>query len=235
MIAAVIPCRSGSVGVKNKNIRKLAGRPLMSYAILPALESKYIDEVVVSTDSRRYADVARKLGAKVPFLRPRDLAEDVPTEKVITHAVRWLEENKGWRINPIVTLQCTTPLMKTEDIDACISAVLSNDVDSAMTVCEISERPEWMFKLIGGVLEPYTDVPLKGDWGVRQALEPLYRPTGACYVTTHRCLVTRDRIIGSRCRGIVVPRERSVDIDTELDLLVVKTIVESGTMDVTSG
>lgn len=200
----------------------------MSYAILPALESEYIDEVVVSTDSPKYAEVAKRLGAKAPFLRPRDLAEDVPTELVIQHAVGWLEENKALRIDPIVTLQCTTPLMKTEDIDTCIRVVVESkdDVDSAMTVCEISERPEWTFTIRDGLLKPSMDVPLKGNWGVRQALEPLYRPTGACYVTTRHCLMRKGRVIGDRCRGIVVPRERSVDIDTELDLLVAEAMLK---------
>jgi len=193
----------------------------MDYAISPARASKLVDEVVVSTDSQHYAEVAAKLGARVPFLRPRELAKDVPTEQVLIHAVNWLSEHKDYQIDHVVLLQCTSPLsLKTEYIDACIRAVVEGkgEVDSSMTVCEISEHPEWIFKVgDDGLLKPFMDVPLKGEWGVRQSLEKLYRPTGACYVTSYHTLMKKSRIIGDRCKGIVVPKELGIDIDEERD------------------
>ena len=192
----------------------------MAWAIEAAKGSRLIDETIVSTDHQGIAEVATKYGAKIPFLRPRELAEDVPTEWVIAHAVRWMEEHKRGHPDSVVVLQCTSPLsLKPTYINDCIRAVASGkrNYDSAMIVCPISEYPEWFFKIEGDFLKPLMDVPLKGDWGVRQTLEKYYRPTGACYVATHECLMKKGRIIGDRCKGIVVPKELGIDIDEERD------------------
>ena len=227
-VVAFIPARSGSRGLKHKNIRPLGGKPLIAWAISAAKGSKYIDRIIVSTDSQEYARIAVEHGAEVPFLRPPELAEDVPTEDVIIHAVNELEST-GYNVELPITIQCTTPLLKSEYIDMAIESVLNNDyADSAMTVCEISDRPEWMFKIENGMLKPFLDVPLKGEWGVRQTLTKLYRPNGACYVTRKNLLMNEKRIIGNRCIPIIMPRILSLDIDDIEDFMLVEAVVNAG-------
>ena len=224
-IICIIPARSGSVGVKNKNIRLLNGIPLIAYAIRAAKLTNSIDRVVVSTDSTEYAKIAMSYGASVPFLRPKHLAEDVPSEDVVIHAIHQLGLPYT---RAVVTLQCTTPLILPEEIDLCVKKCLQSGFDSAMTVCEISERPEWMFGIINGKLWPYRQEQekLKGPWGVRQNHPQLYRPNGACYATRHNLLVMGKRIIGEHCAPVIMPRLRSFDIDTEEDFTILEAVLQ---------
>jgi len=160
--------------------------------------------------------------------RPKPLAEDVPTEDVIKHAVNTIELAYG-KANLIVTLQCTTPLTTSDDVDKCVELILnSQDADSAMTVCRVQERPQWMFRFTGSHLEPFLKSELKGEWGIRQTFEPLYRPTGGVYVTTRSLLMDKSRIIGDRCLPWETPYLRSFDIDSEDDLKLIEAIIKSG-------
>ena len=227
-IPAIIPARSGST-LKDKNIRPLLRRPLMAWAIKAAKQSRMVDRVIVSTDSEKYAEIARKYGAEVPFLRPAPLAEDVPTEDVIIHAVNELDVRGHYYTRIAVTIQCTTPLLTPSDIDACVAKCMRDDADSAMTVTEVTEFPHWMFTINRDeLLFPFLDVPLKGDWGVRQTLPKLYRPNGAVYATRKDALVTKRRIIGDHCYPVFMPRWRSLDIDTEEDFELVEAVLRRG-------
>ena len=228
MVVAIIPARSGSRGIKHKNIRPLHGRPLLVYPIKAAQRSKYINRIYVSTDSVKYANIAVENGAAA-IMRPKELAEDVPTEWVIQHAVEQIEQEIGKKVDLVCTLQCTTPLMTAYDIDQCIRAVLDYlEADSAMTVCEVEFPPYWLFKIDDGWLKPWMHVPLKGEWGIRQAHEPLYRPNGAVYVTKRDVLMEKGRIIGERCRAVKMLREFSVDIDTEFDFIIAEAVISRG-------
>jgi len=224
-IFALIPARSGSVGVKDKNIRPLAGKPLMAYAIGAAVKSRYVDKVIVSTDSEKYAKIAREYGAETPFLRPKDLAEDVPTELVAQHAINWLEENHDYKADIVVTIQCTTPLLKTEDIDGCIEKLIKTDADAVITVKEVKEYPRWMFK-IGkrGRLVPLMG-EIKGEAGVRQTLEKLFIPNGAVYACKKATITEKKSMFGNDCRAVIMPEERSLDIDTELDFEIIEALI----------
>jgi len=229
MIVAIIPIRSGSVGCKNKNIRPLGGRPLVDWAIRPARHSRYVDFVVVSTDSPHYRNIAQKCGAMVPFLRPPELAKDVPTEWVIKHAVETLERVYDvFKKNPIeivVTIQCTSPFLLPQDIDKCIEALLKDkDADSAITVREVRDYPQWMFFQEGKYLERLIGGTLKGEEGVRQNLPKLWIPNGMVYATRRKILMEKNLLIGEKCIPIVVPLERSVDIDHEVDFWVAETV-----------
>lgn len=229
LIVAIIPIRSGSVGCKDKNIRLLGGRPLVDWAIRPARYSRYIDFVVVSTDSEHYKNIAQKCGAMVPFLRPRELAEDVPTELVIKHTVETLEKQftmlKKNPIKIVVTLQCTSPFMTTEDIDRCIEALLkNNDADSAITVKEVHEHPEWMYYYNGTYLKRYVGGTLKGEEGVRQKLSKFWIPNGMVYADRKRTIMEKGLLIGEKCIPIFIPKERSIDIDSELDFWIAETV-----------
>ena len=227
-VFALIPARSGSRALPHKNIRPLAGKPLIAWSIEAAKACSLIDRVVVSTDSEEYARIARSYGAETPFMRPAELAEDVPTELVVQHAIREIEA-AGYEVSIVVTMQCTTPLIKPRYVEATVRALLEDpSLDSAMTVCEVSERPEWMFTMEDGILKPYMPVPLKGEWGVRQSLPTLYRQNGACYATRRDYVMQQNRLIGDRCKGIVMPKLLSLDIDTLEDFNIVEAVVKAG-------
>jgi len=216
-ILCVIPARSGSVRVKHKNIKPLMGRPLLSYPILTALKSRYVTRVIVSTDSPEYARIARKWGAEVPFLRPKELAEDVPSELVLRHAVEWLEENEGYRADPIVLMQCTTPLTSVEDLDGCIEMFFKTGADTVITVREVKDNPRWMFWMTEeNRLHSYIGLSgehLKGRWADSKLHSKLYVPTGGVYIVKRSVLLEKGRIYGDDIRGYIVPVWRGWDID----------------------
>ncbi|MFC2006421.1 cytidylyltransferase domain-containing protein [Chloroflexota bacterium] len=234
-IIGVIPARGGSVGVPLKNIRELYGKPLIYYVIKAALASKYLRRVIVSTDHDEITRISRKFGADVPFKRPADISEDVPTEFVIQHAVRFVEKEEGSEVDIAVTLQATTPLLNSDDIDSTIEKLIKNDVDSAMTVKEISEYPWWMVKINNeGLIAPFLAEIMAGEITVRQNLEKLYIPNGAVYATRRDTLMNENRIIGEKCNALVMPPGRSMDIDTMLDFKIVETIMKEATSEESS-
>lgn len=226
-ILCVIPARSGSRRFKDKNIQPFCGTPLLGNAVRVAKRCKLLSEVIVSTDSERYAEIATSYGAKVPFLRPSDLAEDVPTEEVIIHAVKWVEENWGVEVGVAVTVQCTSPFITTTDIDNCVRALLEDpEADSAMTVTEVREHPAWTFTVNGKYLKPFLSIETKGEWGVSQCLPKVYVPNGMCYATRRETLLFDRKIIGEKCIPVFVSGKRSIEIDEEFDLKLSERIAE---------
>lgn len=231
-VLAIIPCRSGSKGLPGKNIKQLNGIPLMGYAIKPALECNLVDRVIVDTEDEGYAAIAQKLGAEVPFLRPKHLAEDVPTEDVIIHALDWLQEHQNQHYDIVVTLQCTTPGIKAIEIEALINAVQNGNYNSAATVCEISERPEWMFKFADESSQwlirflQLSHAGISGNEGVRQSLPDLYRLTGAGYATRTNALRTQRSLLAYTLAGVKMPRIRSFDIDDATDWKIIEAVMK---------
>lgn len=150
-ILALIPARSGSKSVVDKNIREVSGKPMLAWSIEHAKASRLVSRVIVSTDSKKYADIARKYGAEVPFLRPAEYATDTATDlEVFTHALRWLDENEGYRPDVIVQLRPTYPKRNPEDIDRMIELLLANPAaDSIRSVAPAGEVPYKMWKLPG--------------------------------------------------------------------------------------
>lgn len=233
-VLAIIPARSGSVGLPGKNVRALGNRPLLAWAIEAAKEADLVGRVIVDTDSEAYQQVARDYGAETPYLRPKELAEDVPTEDVLLHAVDWLETNQGYRPAVVVCIQCTTPLVTGKDVDNCVGPVLAGEAESALTVAEVSERPEWMFRIQeDGFLylrEGRTDggEVLKGDWGVRQTFEKLYRPTGGVYAVRTDKLKEERQLMVHRRKPVVTSRLRSFDVDTIEDFMLLTALLKAG-------
>ena len=146
----IIGARSGSKGVLNKNIRPLGGRPLMAWIIEAAKGSRYINRLIVSTDSQAYADVAKAYGAEVPFLRPAELAADLSAEyEYVKHALQELKAREGYEPDLVVRLHPTLPFQETEDIDQCIEKLLQDpEADSAVVVAEARQHPVKALKLV---------------------------------------------------------------------------------------
>ena len=217
-VVGVIHARGGSKRIPLKNIKLLAGRPLISYMVEAAVESRLLDRVIVSTDHPDIARNALEYGAEVPFMRPADLAEDIASELVTQHAVRFVEE-QGYRVRIALTMQPTTPFCTSEDIDACIAKMLETDLDTVFTACEVHERPEWMYRLNGARALPFTGTLVQGDAGISQKLPKLYIPNGAVWATRRSVLMEQHLITGPNSGIVIMSRERSVDIDEPVDFI----------------
>lgn len=222
-VIGVIHARGGSKRIPLKNIKLLAGRPLIAYMVDAAMESRLLDRVIVSTDHQEIARIAREHGAEVPFMRPADLSEDVASELVTQHAVQFVEE-RGYRVRIVLTMQPTTPFCASEDIDACIAKMLETDLDTVFTACEVHERPEWMYRLNGSCALPFTGTLVKGDAGISQKLQKLYIPNGAVWATRRSVLMDQGLITGPNSGIVVMSRERSVDIDEPVDFVTAEAL-----------
>ncbi|MCX6666558.1 MAG: acylneuraminate cytidylyltransferase family protein [Euryarchaeota archaeon] len=225
-IIGVITARGGSVGVPLKNIRLLHGKPLIYYIIKAALGSKYLKRVIVSTDHDEIARISRQYGAEVPFKRPADISEDVPSEFVIQHAVTFIENEEKKKIDIVLTLQPTTPLVNSDDIDDLIKKLVEKNADSAVTVREVREYPWWMMKLNNkGWLTSFLGYTIAGEVTVRQNLDTLFIANGAAWATKRNVLMNDNKLIGDKCTEIVMPYGRSFDIDTEFDFTLIEAIM----------
>lgn len=223
-VIGVIHARGGSRRIPLKNIARIGGRPLIAWMIQAARRSRCLERIIVSTDHPEIARIARRWGAEVPFRRPARLSTDCPSEWVTQHAVRYLEQDEGYPVSVAVTLQPTTPFCEPWDIDACVERLLTSGCDTVMTVRKIHERPEWMYTVKGPQARKLLSMTYGGAVGISQKLPPLYIPNGAVFATTHRCLMRDGLIIGKRVRVVVVPDERSVDIDEPIDLVVANAL-----------
>jgi len=214
-ILAIIPARGGSKGIPRKNLRLLCGKPLIAYTIEAALNSKLINRVVVSTEDEEIAKVSKKYGAEV-ISRPTELAQDdTPSLPLFQHAIRYLEEVKDYRPEIIVMLQPTSPLRIVEDIDRAIEEFLKGSYHSIASVCEVEHTPHWMYTIVGERLKPLIE---EGQKVVRrQDDSKVYRLNGAVYVTSRDIIMKENRVLGRDTKAYIMPLERSIDIDTELD------------------
>jgi CMP-N,N'-diacetyllegionaminic acid synthase len=224
-VLAVIPARGGSKGIPNKNILPLAGKPLIAWTIAAARESACLDRVVVSTDNAAIAATAQPFGAEVPFLRPAELArDDTPTTDSVAHAVRWLDEHQGYRPEAVMILQPTCPLRSAEDIRRALALYVEKDAESVVAVCEAKQHPLWMKQIeADGRLTAY--VP---DWQHatrRQDLPKVYALNGALFLAQRNLLVEQNTVYSSRTFAYVMPKERSLDIDTPWDLHVAELLL----------
>lgn len=211
----VITARSGSKGIKDKNIRNLNGKPLIAYTIESALNSIYIDEVMVSTDSENYADISRKFGANVPFLRSEKNSTD--TAKSVDVLLEVLDEYKkiGQEFDNVVLLQPTSPLRTYKSIDRAFEMMSEKNADSIVSVCECEHNPLLsitlpadlkLFKLIK------SDNLLR-----RQELSKFYRLNGAIYISKVSVFREIQSFYGRDSYAFIMEQKESIDIDSELD------------------
>lgn len=226
-ILAVIPARGGSKEIPKKNIRKLAGRPLISYTIDAALSASTLDKVIVSTDDRRIAKLAKASGVNVPFMRPRYLAQDTAAmEPVAQHAVEMIEKLDGCKVDIIVLLQPTSPLRIAADIDSAVRKILASKADSVVGVCKLEYlcQPCLVKSLKGDKIYPY--LRSKMAYYSRQEMPNLYRLNGALYVVRRETLMEKGTFFGKDTRALIMDYGRSIDIDTKLDFKLAEFIIE---------
>ncbi len=210
-VLAVIPARGGSKGIPGKNIRDVAGKPLIAWTILAARASRHIDRLILSSDDPEIIEVAREWGCEVPFVRPAELATDeAPGTAPLIHA---LEVVQGF--DYAVVLQPTSPLRAAEDIDACVALCAETGAPSVVSVARSEKHPAWMYELDEGRMRPVLgQVP----GSRRQDMNAVYSLNGAVYVIAAEAFRLHPVILTDRTLGYPMPAERSIDIDTPLDL-----------------
>lgn len=212
---AIIPARSGSKGVKDKNIRNLHGKPLIAYSIEAALRSEVFDEVMVSTDSEHYANIARKYGANVPFLRNHTTATDTASSwdmvEEVLEKYRILEEV----FDTVCLLQPTSPLRSAEDIRNAYKLYADKAEFAVVSVCEAEHSPLWCGKLPEN--HEFINFMDRDNMKQRQMGNQYYRLNGAIYIVDIKML-RKDRYLYQKgSYAYIMSQECSVDIDTELD------------------
>lgn len=215
-VLAVIPARGGSKGLPRKNILDLAGKPLIAWTIEAAKESAIIDRLILSSDDEEIIQVAKQWGCDAPFVRPEYLAEDQSTSvDVALHALDAVEGSYDY----IVWLQPTTPLRLAADIDAALKICMEKDAPSCVSVVDAGKSPYWMYSLDReDALQPIMSRDLSSRQ--RQELPVAYTLNGAVYVTKTQWLREHRKFMNGGTYAHVMPPERSIDIDSELDFKV---------------
>ena len=215
-VVALIPARGGSKGVPRKNIRLLAGKPLIAYAIEAAIASRLIDRVVVSTEDEEIAAVARQWGAEVPFMRPPELArDDSPEWLTWQHTIQALAElDGGSDIDVLVAVLPTSPLRAIADIDACITMLVESDADIVVSVKPAERNPYFNMVTINDEGHAHLVIPPQGRVFRRQDGPTVYDMTTVAAAARPQFVMNADSLFEGRVRAVVVPAERALDIDT---------------------
>jgi len=225
-VVALIPARAGSKGLPHKNILPVCGKPLVVWSIEKALVSKYVDAVIVSTDSVEIADIARSAGANVPFLRPPELAADnSPMQDVIRHAIAFLAGRERMAFDYVVLLEPTSPLREDGDIDRMLEQLNTSETqfDSIISIGEIDEHPSIVRRLNGQNLEPFcTELPQTVR---RQDNEPAYFPFGVAYIAKTNALLAENTFFTTRSTYYKIKKYQNYEIDDIYGLLCVENIM----------
>lgn len=223
-ILGFIPARAGSKGVPGKNLRPLAGKPLIVHTIETARASGVFDCLLVSTDGDEIARVAREAGAEVPFMRPAELATDAARGiDVLSHAMAWCEEH-GRLYDWVMVLQPTSPLRNVNDILGACRLMLERNARAVVSVCEVDHHPWWCNTLpedlnMENFLRPEV-LNLN-----RQELPVFYRLNGAIYLGEWKFLKKGSSFYGVGTYAYIMPQERSVDIDREMDFVLADVLL----------
>lgn len=215
---AFIFARGGSKGLPGKNIRPLAGKPLIAWAIEHAKAVARIRRVIVSTDSEEIAAVAREYGAEVPFLRPVELAKDDSPEWLAwRHALAYLKDTEGVLPEAMVSVPTTAPLRLPKDIENCLDEFAKGDADMVVTVSDAHRNP-W-FNMVKANLDGSVGlvIPPTGSVTRRQDAPPVFDMATVAYVADPAFVFAHQTIFAGRVRAVNVPVKRSIDIDTLLD------------------
>lgn len=220
---ALIPARGGSKGIPRKNIKPIAGKPLIAWTIESALRSSLLDAVVVSTEDEEIAEVARRAGALVPFLRPAALAaDDTPGLDPVLHAFEQLAQ-----FDAVLLLQPTSPMRTTDDIDACLRLAADRGAPSVVSVSEPDAHPYWTYRIgnDGRLARLVDGAPVTR----RQDLPLVGALNGALYFAERNWLLANGSLLGPETLAYMMTRERSVDLDTPLDWKIAELLLKEAT------
>lgn len=220
-VLAVITARGGSKGLPRKNLRPLGGKPLLAWTIEAAKKAAYIDRLVLSSEDAEIIDTAEAWGCEVPYVRPAELASDEATSmQVLIHLLGVLPE----RYDYLVLLQPTSPLREPQDIEKALEKCHAAGAPACISVSEPEKSPYWMYRLDAGdrlaPLLPLGDRPPR-----RQQLPKAYAANGALFIARCEWLIETGDFLGPETVAYVMPPERSIDVDTALDLRLLELLV----------
>lgn len=226
-ILAITLARGGSKTVPNKNIKKILGKPLIAFTIEEVLKSKYIDDYIVSTDSKKIANVAKKFGAKVPFLRPKNISRDnSAAQDALVHALNKYESMTNKKFDYIVEIMCTNPLKNFKDIDLCIEKIHKTKSDTVISVQRLYDHHPIRIKKIKND-RIFNFILPENERTRRQDLKPYaYIRNGSIYAISRNTLKKNKSKIGKISRPYIMPDERSINIDEKIDFLIAELMLK---------
>ena len=233
-ILGIIGIRSGSKGVPDKNIRELSGKPLIGWILEKAKKSKYINRLVVSTDSEIYAEISKNFHAEIPCLRPKIFAQDKSSDlDFVKHMLLFLEEKEKYIPDIVVRMMATVPFQKTEDIDAVIEILIKDKLaDSAVVIAESRQHPQKALKIIDDKIHGKKLVSFFKESGrevtgiARQCYEKAYF-RGNIIACRLPIIKQTNSLTGDLVRYHVIPQERAIDIDNEIDFEICENLLLS--------
>lgn len=230
-VLAVIGARSGSRGLPGKNVRLLAGRPLLSYPIEIATRCRHVTRVILSTDSPEYAAIGREYGAETPFLRPAELAADTSlVSEYVRHAVRWVREVEGYRPAQVVCLMPTTPLVRSADVDRCIELLAADDTaDSVIAMTPAKEHPRKAVKLAPDGLHVVSYVTERGPDVApsnRQGYAEAFNRQGLPVVSRVSSFELTGSQTGEKILFHLIPQETALDVDGDWDFRLIELLLQ---------
>ena len=218
-IVAIITARGNSRGLKNKNIVKVCGKPLISYVITALKKAKSVDKVIVTTDSPAIAGISKKYGAEVPWLRPASLARhNTPTYPVIAHAVKKLQE-EGYKADYALTVQPTSPLLQPQQVDKAVSLAIKKKADSVITACPLSHdcHPYNIRTINSGGIVKFWKEKEHYKHPTRQ-IKPKFYTAGNLWVSSYDTIMGKGRLEGKKNYKVEIDKIYALDIDTKEDI-----------------
>ncbi len=231
-VLAIIPARGGSKSIPRKNIRPLAGHPLIAYSIAAGLAAETVTRVIVSTDDEEIAAIARQYGAETPFLRPAHASQDqTPDLPVFEHALNWLAENEDYHPEIVVQLRPTSPLRRVMHIDGCVYRLMEDPfADAVRTVCVPFQNPFKMWKIgTEGYMQPLVSTKFREPYNMpRQALPEVYWQTGYVDAARADTILEKHSMTGERILPLIIDPADWIDIDSPDDWRRAERLLESG-------
>ena len=229
-ILALIPARGGSKGIPRKNIKNLAGYPLIAYSIAAGVQSSLVTRTIVSTDDQEIAQTAREFGADVPFLRPREFAQDQSRDlPVFQHALTWLEENESYRPEIVVQLRPTSPFRPVSLVDEAVRILLDQPrAASVRGVVPSKQNPYKMWTINDSYLKPLIDTEIPEPYNQpRQALPTVYWQSGYIDVIRRETILDKESMTGDKILPYVLEQRFVVDIDHSFSLKIAEMLLKN--------
>ena len=230
-IVGFVFARGGSKGLPGKNIRILAGKPLIAWSIEQAKAVNRIERVIVSTDSNEIADVARSFGAEVPFIRPAELAQDDSPEWLSwQHALKYLRDHQGTMPDTMISIPTTAPLRIPADLESCLDEYAKGQADAVITVTDAHRNPYFNMVTMDFYGNTQPVIPQSVDFSRRQDTPIVYDMTTVAYVVDARFVLNNSRLFAGKVRAVHVPVERAIDIDSLLDFKIAEVLLSNRTV-----
>ena len=226
-VLGAIFARGGSKGVPNKNVKELAGKPLIAYAIESGKNISLIDKLIVSTDDEKIAAIAREHGAEIPFMRPAQLAKDDSPELLSwQHTIKIIQEQTGCKIDVLLVIPTTSPLRAVEDLEHCLQMLFKSNADIVVTVKEAERNP--YFNMLVLDENDYAHLAISGQktFNHRQQSPTVYDMTTVAYAARASYILDTSSMLEGKVKAVVIPQERALDIDTMLDFEIAEFLMK---------